>query len=168
MPITTSRTIPKVLSGDGEEPALKEIAVAFRRTTHPADGITASDLIKPGQIRRIGVAHLRLWGLSGLADSAALLLTELATNAFQHGAGSLVEATLRRTPRHLHIQVTDRVDEETPSDRHQVPHVRPGGLLDEGGRGLMLVDALADAWGISPDGVTVWCMLDIDTTRRRQ
>jgi hypothetical protein len=36
----------------------------------------------------------------------------------------------------------------------------------ETGRGLFLVDALADRWGVSADGTTTWCTLTLpeDTT----
>jgi anti-sigma regulatory factor (Ser/Thr protein kinase) len=45
-----------------------------------------------------------------------------------------------------------------------VPRPNTGvGDLDERGRGLLLIDALASRWGVQsqPDGKTVWCELDL-------
>ena len=47
----------------------------------------------------------------------------------------------------------------------EVPVVRHPDTVDEHGRGVLLVDRLANAWGVEPrtDGKTVWFELDVST-----
>lgn len=88
-------------------------------------------------------------GLDGLAPDALLVVGELVTNALVHG-GSPVRVSLTAGEGRVRIAVTD-----------------PGGGMPEpmvvgpeaiGGRGLAIVDAVADEWGISfdPSSKTVW------------
>ncbi|MER5756906.1 ATP-binding protein [Streptomyces sp. NPDC002088] len=42
-----------------------------------------------------------------------------------------------------------------------LPVLRHAGPDDEGGRGLLLVESLAETWGVSPDGTTTWCSLPL-------
>ncbi|MFC6065680.1 SpoIIE family protein phosphatase [Streptomyces ochraceiscleroticus] len=97
-------------------------------------------------------ATLGAWQLAGLTDDARLLTSELLTNAVRH-AGGPVRLRLCRTESGLTVEVTDR----SP----QFPHPRTPGTGDESGRGLTLVDALADSWGTRPaeDGKSVWFTL---------
>ncbi|MEU1629341.1 ATP-binding protein [Streptomyces sp. NPDC020096] len=105
------------------------------------------------QMRRITAAHLRHWGLTALADNAALVVSELVTNAIRHGQGRPVGLRVVRSARELRIEVTD--GNPTP------PRPRSAGITDESGRGLLIVAALAQEWGVSPDGRTTWCSLAI-------
>jgi anti-sigma regulatory factor (Ser/Thr protein kinase) len=77
------------------------------------------------------------------------LTSELVTNAIIH-AGTRVAVTLRVVGDSIRIAV---VDEST--DR---PHPRSSPDHLGGGRGLMLVETLADSWGVSAegDGKSVW------------
>jgi anti-sigma regulatory factor (Ser/Thr protein kinase) len=97
--------------------------------------------------------HSRAWGFGEeLCDDATLIVTELVANAIRH-AGTTIELRLRRIPEGLRLEVSDG------SPRP----VRPASpsLLDEGGRGLALVDALATHYGVEghPTGKTVWVEL---------
>ncbi|MFD7665099.1 SpoIIE family protein phosphatase [Streptomyces sp. NPDC059788] len=96
---------------------------------------------------------LRLWGLAALADTALLLASELLTNAVLHARGAL---TLRvwYSVRELGVEVLD--GSSTPR-----PRARLADNAEENGRGLMLVEALAHAWGTRPGAVgkTVWFTL---------
>ena len=88
-------------------------------------------------------------------DTAVLLATELVTNAVEHGRGSA----------YLDAAVHDRAIRLEVSDSSTVvpqPHTGVS-ELDERGRGLLLIEALASRWGVLPrsDGKTVWCELDI-------
>lgn len=82
-----------------------------------------------------------------------LLVSELVTNAVRHGAGP------------LGLEVSDDVDRfrVDVSDRNPaLPVLRSVDLWSEGGRGIMLVDELAEAWGVVEhpgDGKTVWFQL---------
>ncbi|MEU8703380.1 ATP-binding protein [Streptomyces sp. NPDC048680] len=108
--------------------------------------------------RLLAVAHLGLWGLP--SESAAYIVAELAANATVHGHVPGRDFQLRLTVhagKRLRIEVTD-----TRGDHLPVAAVPEG--LAESGRGLLIVEALADRWGIVPGPVprkTVWAELDL-------
>ncbi|WP_257155989.1 ATP-binding protein [Streptomyces sp. Ru87] len=109
----------------------------------------------PGRMRRTVRAMLRKWQREAWVDSAGLLVSELTTNAFQHGAAADVSVHLALTATFIGIEV----DDGTPTP----PRPRTAGALEESGRGLLLVAALSDAWGVSPDGTRTWCLLTTHT-----
>jgi anti-sigma regulatory factor (Ser/Thr protein kinase) len=81
---------------------------------------------------------------------AELIVTELVTNAVEHGAGGPVSLVLYTGGNGVRGQVAD------PGPgirRHELVRRRPA---EEGGRGLFLVDALSDGWGLSEDQSRVW------------
>ncbi|GAB2867108.1 hypothetical protein GCM10027074_38210 [Streptomyces deserti] len=95
--------------------------------------------------------QLEGWGLAErgeVADVAELLVGELATNALVHAASSF-RLTLFAAHGILRCEVSD-------ADR-RVPRVLDAGAA-ESGRGMFLVDALAQRWGCHRDGrgKTVW------------
>ncbi|MFC7483640.1 STAS domain-containing protein [Luedemannella flava] len=79
-----------------------------------------------------------------------VIVTELVSNVVRH-VGTPLELVLRRSPRYVHIAVLDG-DERRP-------HLRgPDEPYSAGGRGLLLVDAFAAAWGSHPTatGKSTW------------
>lgn len=106
-----------------------------------------------GQMRRITAAHLRLWGLTALCDTAMLVVSELVTNAVRHGRGNPVGFRVISSDGELRIEVTD--GNSAPA------RLRNAGEAAENGRGLVLIAALAKEWGVSPDGRMTWCSLAI-------
>jgi anti-sigma regulatory factor (Ser/Thr protein kinase) len=88
----------------------------------------------------------------GMHDDLALVATELAVNAIRH-AESPFTVSLAADDDRIRIIVGD-TDPKAP--RRRAPDVQ-----DESGRGLLLVDALADAWGADPvdGGKLVWAEL---------
>ncbi|MET8808662.1 ATP-binding protein [Streptomyces sp. NPDC004546] len=110
--------------------------------------------------RRVTAAWLRYCGLPELVDDATLIVSELVTNAIVHGSGSQVTLTLAVRDGFLRIAVHD----ETPGE----VAVHNAGSDAERGRGLFLVDHLADAhggaWGTSDKGATTWCRLTLAGT----
>jgi anti-sigma regulatory factor (Ser/Thr protein kinase) len=92
---------------------------------------------------------LRSQGLDDLADDAALLTSELVTNAVIH-ARSSIDLELSIGDGHIHISVVDH-GAGTPRIR-EPDHAG-------GGQGLRLVDSIADRWGhepLHPFGKRVW------------
>ncbi|WP_258056181.1 SpoIIE family protein phosphatase [Streptomyces sp. Ru62] len=100
---------------------------------------------------------LELWHLSDMADEQELLVSEVVTNGLVHG-DSDVYVVVRRYPDRVRTEVRD-------SDPHRAVPVTVPRKEDEaeGGRGLMIVSALASAWGNSPSGrgKTVWFELPV-------
>ncbi|MEV0574129.1 ATP-binding protein [Streptomyces sp. NPDC050392] len=138
---------------------------AIATPQRPAAERTFTVLLSPTRrgarlARLLAVAHLDLWALP--SESAAHIVAELATNASVHGRVTGRDFQLRLTvhpERRLRIEVTD-----TRGDRLPVP-AAPGPLA-ESGRGLLIVEALADRWGVIPGPVprkTVWAELDLVT-----
>ena len=93
-----------------------------------------------------------------MEEDACLLATELVTNGLLHGGGPLAMTVSVRNQR-LRIAVSD-------SEPRRKPRQQQRGLNAEGGRGLTLVDAIAEAWGVKRvrwhRGKIVWCELAID------
>jgi anti-sigma regulatory factor (Ser/Thr protein kinase) len=80
------------------------------------------------------------------AEAAELIVSELVTNAIVHSGSDMVSCVLRLGGGLLRIEVTDQgvgVAE---------PAVRKPADDDVSGRGLLLVSAVAEAWGVSPAG----------------
>ncbi|MDH6612890.1 anti-sigma regulatory factor (Ser/Thr protein kinase) [Streptomyces sp. SAI-208] len=127
------------------------IDVSFVRDSSSTAGtLGEADRAVPYRVRVIVRTALRQWGLPGLIEPAELLATELVTNAFRHGLGD-VGVRLYVTASDLLVEVRDG---------SSVRPVPSNAALDaEHGRGLLLVTAIADHWGVSPDGTTTWCSL---------
>ncbi|MGW4086947.1 ATP-binding protein [Streptomyces sp. NPDC004822] len=124
-----------------------------RRPDPDCDGLSEADAAWPKRLRRIVHAGLTYWGRPDLIEPAQLLLTELATNAFRHGEGSEVSVRVFLRGDRCVIEV----DDGSPTR----PKLRHAALDDEGGRGLLLVECLAEEWGVSQDGTTTWCTLPL-------
>ncbi|EPD57093.1 ATP-binding protein [Streptomyces sp. HGB0020] len=102
--------------------------------------------------RLLATEQLRTWGLP--LDPAEHIVAELASNAATHGRvpGRDFRLTLYVVADTLRIEVTD-----TRGDRLPQPQLPAADA--ESGRGLVLVDALADKWGVTPGlspRKTVW------------
>jgi anti-sigma regulatory factor (Ser/Thr protein kinase) len=84
-----------------------------------------------------------LAGCPAVAD-AVLLTSELATNAVQHsatGRGGAFIVAISHAPGRVRVTVTDGGSASRPAVAAE------GAELAVGGRGLLLVDCLADRWG---------------------
>ncbi|MFC8124573.1 ATP-binding protein [Streptomyces sp. NPDC057302] len=116
--------------------------------------------------RHLAVHRLDAWGIpydSDASDTAALLVAELAANAVTHGRvpGRDFEVRLSLCAHTLRIDVSDPRGERRPDGPGTVD-VPPAGA--DGGRGLLLVEALADRWAVLdrlPVGKTVRAELDL-------
>ncbi|MFC9430409.1 ATP-binding protein [Streptomyces sp. NPDC056987] len=86
---------------------------------------------------------LEKWGLEQLAPEVELAASELVTNAVRHCRVSFAEVEVT-----VHVDWGDLVLEVADPDRARLPQIREGRPEDEeGGRGLLLVAALAEEWG---------------------
>ncbi|MEU7384430.1 MULTISPECIES: ATP-binding protein [unclassified Streptomyces] len=102
--------------------------------------------------RLLATEQLRTWGLP--SHPAELIVAELATNAVTHGRvpGRDFRLLLYVVGATLRIEVTDTRGDRLPRPQHAADDA-------ESGRGLLLVDALADRWGVvpgPPPRKTVW------------
>lgn len=109
-----------------------------------------------GRSRTLLAEQARAWKVpDDVADTAVLLLSELMTNAVRHGrvpAGREVAARCVLDGDVFRVEVADASE--------ALPCPREAGPDDESGRGLALVELLADAWGACPRpygiGKAVW------------
>ncbi|MEV6024626.1 ATP-binding protein [Streptomyces sp. NPDC052036] len=103
--------------------------------------------------RRFAREALAVWALAGAqrSDDALLCVSELATNALVHGVppGRRFRVFLRYDGAMLGLEVHDSGGGEP-----RIPE-----QADEDGRGLLLVAALADKWGVDErdSGKVAWC-----------
>ncbi|MFI7499303.1 SpoIIE family protein phosphatase [Streptomyces sp. NPDC049687] len=93
------------------------------------------------------------WPSEDQVDSAVLLVSETLTNVLVHtDADALLVAEVTGTPgeRRMRVEVTDSGDD--------LPHKRRPGELASSGRGLVLIELLADSWGVAPrgEGKSIW------------
>jgi anti-sigma regulatory factor (Ser/Thr protein kinase) len=93
------------------------------------------------------------WASADQRDSAVLLVSEMLTNVLVHtdtDALLVAEVTGGTDDRRMRIEVTDASDD--------LPHRRHPGELASSGRGLVLVEFLADSWGVDPrgEGKSIW------------
>ncbi|MFI0514397.1 ATP-binding protein [Streptomyces sp. WSLK1-5] len=114
----------------------------------------------PGAVRAARTAvrdRLAAWHLDGLADIAALLVSELVTNSLRHATGPIGVRLVRPggVGGVLLVEVSDPLP-DPPRERVADPD-------DESGRGLLLVAHAADRWGTRPGtaGKTVWFELSV-------
>ncbi|MCM2392246.1 ATP-binding protein [Streptomyces albipurpureus] len=114
--------------------------------------------------RCVGLARAELrkalagWGLAPIEAFACVVLSELLTNALRHAKVPGREIETRYAPlwRGVRIEVHDA--------SNALPRFTPCGPEATGGRGLPLVAALSDAWGVSPRygaGKSVWAELTL-------
>lgn len=128
-----------------------------RYPTHNAYVKTARD-----RVRRTALD----WGLTeSVASDLALLASELATNAVLHVIPSSARefgVTLRLTPDVVRLEVRDT--------GNGVPNQREPSEDEQNGRGLLLVEFLADRWDVITQvvGKTVFAEIDLKKSTPRE
>ncbi|MFI9238955.1 SpoIIE family protein phosphatase [Streptomyces sp. NPDC053079] len=93
------------------------------------------------------------WPDEDQTDSAVLMVSEMVTNVLVHTDGDAVlsaEISGRPGGRRVRVDVADASDE--------LPHRRHPGEMASSGRGLVLMELLAGAWGVDPrgEGKNIW------------
>ena len=144
-----------------EQPGQDELGNA--RSTWAMDRQAAATL--PGAPESVATARrfvritAAMWRLSGdnLAD-AELCMSELVGNAVTHTASARVHCRLWSARGVLFVEVDDE-------DRCDLPQLEQADDEDEHGRGVLLIDTFATAWGAVPrvggTGKTVWAALKL-------
>ncbi len=103
-------------------------------------------------IRAIARSLLGEWRMRELTDAVELGVTELVANVVRHVPDRRCEVLLLRQTRGVRVEVTD--------DFGHLPVLRAESTpCDEGGRGLLLLDAMSDKWGVDRrhgGGKSVW------------
>ncbi|MFG2830902.1 SpoIIE family protein phosphatase [Streptomyces sp. NPDC048434] len=148
-----------------------DIAVLLLSREGAGCGIGTGGLLAPQPVRRtvLSVAQaeperiaearrqvrdvLHDWADPDQVDSAVLMVSEMVTNVLLHTDGDallVAEITGERGARRIRVDVADSSDE--------LPHRRCPGELASSGRGLLLLELLAGAWGVDPrgDGKSTW------------
>lgn len=125
----------------------------FAQATLPAEPASAA------AARRFVRATLLAWRLPDFLDAATLLVSELVTNAILH-AGSTSVLSIGYDDGVLRVGVAD----SAPGRVQQRSYPSDAGT----GRGLVLIDALAAAWGsaATAGGKQVWFELDVTVLSR--
>lgn len=107
---------------------------------------------------------VRSWGYPRILNAAALITSELATNAVVHSGGRFT-VLVTNTGRGVRVEVCDsspRLPELRPLDQIGGEDSQPGG------RGLHVVEGLATRWGCEPDDAAgtkrVWFELEAAST----
>ncbi|WP_439145222.1 ATP-binding SpoIIE family protein phosphatase [Streptantibioticus silvisoli] len=135
-----------------------DIALLAARFDGIAPGDVAYWFLEPhprtaGHARRLVRRALDRWGLEELTDSVELLVSEIVTNAVRYAGRPITLRLLR----------TDVLRCEVGDDAPQLPRLRHAGIQDENGRGLFLVQRLAQRWGATrlSAGKVVWFELTL-------
>ncbi|MFI0777943.1 ATP-binding protein [Streptomyces sp. NPDC021212] len=116
--------------------------------TMPCEPASAS------RARRLVRAALNTWALTHMIDDGTLIISELVGNAARHSGCRLLRVSVRLPDRdRLRLAVTDKCT--------QAPTAQEPCCDDESGRGLVLVEAMADRWGTEHRtwGKIVWAEL---------
>ncbi|MEV0412856.1 SpoIIE family protein phosphatase [Streptomyces sp. NPDC050448] len=142
-------------AGAGDDMAL--LLLRRRGTPSPRGGgplrlrLTPGDPEGPATARHLIRAAVAAWGARERADEIELAADELMTNALVHtdGGGRV----------NVRLTAESRIRVEVEDSSSALPHRREAGDWAVSGRGLLLVDRLAEEWGVEPrgSGKCVWC-----------
>ncbi|MEV5515846.1 ATP-binding protein [Streptomyces flaveolus] len=117
--------------------------------------------------RRLATHRLDLWGLpygSPASDTVTLVVAELAANAVLHGRVPGRDFELRLTYDRTAGLVRVEVSDTHPGHPEILQSTGRPSADAGGGRGLLLVEAVADRWGVtgrSGPGKTVWAECEV-------
>ncbi|WP_433137666.1 ATP-binding protein [Actinomadura nitritigenes] len=146
---------------------------AYAGTPRTARRVLPAEITAPRTAREFTQATLREWGLGEGTEDVVVAVSELVTNALRHGLEGLpqplplcpIQVVLVGHPRRLVVTVTDpgaRAPEALPADPDR---------FVEGGRGLLVVSGVSDAWGwarLSTGGKAVWASFDLRVSPPRR
>lgn len=158
----TSRGIQR--GGAASTPAVRPAAIG-----HPTYSVTKGAVPESvEEARRLVRQAMSAWGLGEHSDTAALLISELVTNAITHTPSRSIRVIVARpAPSLVRLAVVDKAP-------RRVPELRPADAGAESGRGLRLIDVFAYRWGYDllgshptrgPWGKRCWAELRVGEVR---
>ena len=121
-------------------------------------GVLPPDARSPAHARRLVRSVLEPVADDELVAAVVLAVSELVTNAVEH-AGTAIELRAGLAAGCLRVEVADGSGE--------LPHARTPDVARVGGRGLLMIEQLADRWAVdaTPVGKTVWFERQLDGAR---
>jgi anti-sigma regulatory factor (Ser/Thr protein kinase) len=135
-------------------PPADDVAMLLARTRAlPEDQVVTWDIpVDPEYVaraRELTTQQLEAWQLDEVSFITELVVSELVTNAIRYGSPPIQLRLIRDSM--LICEVSD--------GSNTAPHLRRARVLDEGGRGLLLVAQLTQRWGAryGAAGKTIWC-----------
>lgn len=111
-------------------------------------------------LRRLLRLHLELWGLQEVSEAAQLCVSELVANVIKHvGLATPTTLAVFMNGTRLRIEVHD-------PDPRGLPVLAEVDSDAETGRGMALIDAIADRWGVdlTAERKATWCELRTNLT----
>ncbi|MFF1678403.1 ATP-binding protein [Streptomyces sp. NPDC058256] len=136
---------------------LCDVVFALDKRVTPGQPLPERDARRVEEMRRAVEARLRKWQCHHLVDDLLLIVSELVTNALEHGDGETIRLTLSWSCGLVHLRVVDG-SEKRPAMKCPAPEA-------ENGRGLLIVGAIAlvrtGKWGVSEDNSTTWCTIPV-------
>jgi len=168
IPMTQQTPIVPAGTATGAHPGPAHQPPAGSRTLRLPAAASAA-VVSRRHVRQL----LRAWQLAAVIDMAELMASELVANAVtaarapeggilldeRQPPSQPIELGVRRTEDSVIIEVTDPNPEP--------PVLRQAGAMDEGGRGLSIIEILGSRWGYYPSaggGKVVWCEVAVDHT----
>lgn len=135
-------------------------------TPRTARRVFPAEITAPRAARDFTRATLLDWGVQEDAEDVVVAVSELVTNALRHGMEGLpqplplcpIQVVLLGHRRRLVVTVTD------PGGPPPVPVAADPDRFTEGGRGLLVVGAVSNAWGwarLATGGKAVWAAFDL-------
>ena len=114
--------------------------------------VVTAERTSAAEARRFVLSTLEDWKCELLVDRAMLAVSEMVTNVILH-ARTPARVVVSRQPRGVRIEVHD--------GSPQLPRPKSYGDDATTGRGLGMLDALCEAWGVAstPEGKLVWVEL---------
>ncbi len=87
-------------------------------------------------------------------ERAAICGSELVANALRHGFPPIILSV---------VDAVDHVIVSVEDGSRQPPLLRIPGPADQSGRGMLIIDRIADRWGVDvlPQGKRVWCLIEL-------
>jgi CHASE3 domain sensor protein/anti-sigma regulatory factor (Ser/Thr protein kinase) len=135
-------------------PPADDVAMLLARTRAlPEDQVVTWDIPADpeyvARARELTTQQLEAWQLDEVSFITELVVSELVTNAIRYGSPPIQLRLIRNSM--LICEVSD--------GSNTAPHLRRARVLDEGGRGLLLVAQLTQRWGAryGAAGKTIWC-----------